>query len=100
MFEKILNWIGVLLVDFLFGTLFKVIHVYRLSKPLRIMLATLVISSYVIIEIFLIYMATFYWHIENNYLMFLCIVAAVIFVILVITGYLYQRKYYLEENDI
>ena len=46
MLGKIFGWIGVLLVEFLFGALFRVFHVYHLPMVMRIVLGTLVISAY------------------------------------------------------
>ena len=99
MFEKFMSWIGELFIEFLYGTLFKVLHIYNLSKPTRIILGTLVISIYIAIEIFLIYMAYIYWNLENYYLMLLCIVGAIVFLLLIIAGYLYQRKKYFHDED-
>ena len=57
MFERIFDWVGDLLVDFLFGALYKVLYVSTLPKTTRYILAALVIAVYSAIEIFLIYEA-------------------------------------------
>ena len=98
MLEKLFGWIGIILVEFLFGALFKVFHVYRLSMVLRIILGTLVIAAYMAVEIVLVHMAGVYRRSGNKYLMWLCIAGAFVFAVLIIVGYLYQRKHYQEQE--
>ena len=98
MLGKIFGWIGVLLVEFLFGALFRVFHVYHLPMVMRIVLGTLVIAAYIAIEIFLVNMAGVYRRSGNNYLMWLCIVGAIVFAVLAVAGYLYQWKHYQKDT--
>ena len=75
MFERIFDWVGDLLVDFLFGALYK-----------------LVIAVYAAIEIFLIYEAVSFSRTGETYLMWLCIIAVPLFAALIIAGFLHQKR--------
>ena len=92
MFERIFDWVGDLLVDFLFGALYKVLYVYNLHKAARYILATLVVAVYAAIEIFLIYEAVSFSRTGETYLMWLCIIAVPLFAALIIVGFLRQKR--------
>ena len=92
MIEAFFGWIGRLLVEYIFGALFNVLHVYRLPVYLRYPLALLIVVSYVLIEVFLINEAVRVYHSGNRYLMWLCIIAVILFAILAVTGYLHQNN--------
>ena len=92
MFERLFDWVGDLLVDFLFGALYKVLYVYNLPKAARYILATLVVAVYAAIEFFLIYEAISFSRTGETYLMWLCIVAVPLFAALIIVGFLRQKR--------
>ncbi|MBQ3338377.1 MAG: hypothetical protein IJG82_02060 [Atopobiaceae bacterium] len=92
MLERIFDWVGDLLVDFLFGALYKVLYVSTLPKTTRYILAALVIAVYSAIEIFLIYEAVCFSRTGETYLMWLCIIAVPLFAALIIVGFLRQKR--------
>lgn len=92
MFAKITDWIANVLVEFLFGMLFKVLYVYNLPTPIRYSFAAIVIILYGLIEYALIHYALVYYHSGNTYMAILCIVGFVVFLTLIIAGFLHQRN--------
>ncbi|MBR0385310.1 MAG: hypothetical protein IJI05_02025 [Erysipelotrichaceae bacterium] len=94
MLERLFGLFGLWLVDYLFGALFKVLYVYRIPNPIRYSLAAVIVISYFLIEGLLVHEAVRCHHQGNTYLMWLCIIGAVLFAILIVAGFFYQRKHF------
>jgi len=90
--QVIVDFIANVIIEYLFGALFKVLYVYRLPATLRAALALLVVLSYGLIEYFLVHEAIRCFHEGKTYLMWLCIVGAIVFGLLIVVGFLHQRK--------
>ena len=92
MFGKLFEWIANVIVEFLFGALFRVLYVYNIPQPLRYSLAAVVLIIYGLIEFFLIHYALVYYRSGNTYMMILCIVGFIVFLLLIIAGFLHQKN--------
>ncbi len=92
MLETFFNWIGNVLVEYLFGALYTVLYKSGLPDYVRYPLAAGVGLSYLAIEVFLILEAIRCHRSGNTYLMILCIVGFAVFAALIIVGFIHQKN--------
>ena len=92
MFGKLAEIVADFIVEFLFGALYRVLYVYRLPEPFKTVAAIGIIVIYGLIELFLAINAINYGKDGNTYMMFLCWTGFIVFALLMVCGFLHQRK--------
>ena len=79
-------------MEYLFGALYKVLYAYDLPVFVRYPLAALILASYIAIEVFLVHEAVRCFGEGKTYLMWLCVIGAVLFAVLAVVGVVSQRS--------